>query len=79
MEFLRPPPDGSLCLKLAWVSPRSGRCLFVDAQGRRALETTLKHLARGQARGKLRVLPETAAPSGEDAWDQLIASLAGRR
>lgn len=79
MEFLRPPPDGSLCLKLAWVSPRSGRCLFVDAQGRRALDTTLKHLARGQARGKLRIVPETAAASGDDAWDQLIASLAGRR
>lgn len=79
MEFLRPPPDGSLCLKLAWVSPRSGRCLFVDAQGRRALDTTLKHLARGQARGKLRIVPETVATSGDDAWDQLIASLAGRR
>lgn len=75
MEFPRPPPDGSLRLKLAWVSPRSGRCLFVDAQGRRALDTTLKHLARG----KLRIVPPSPAPTGDEAWDQLIASLAGRR
>lgn len=79
MEFLRPPPDGSLCLKLAWVSPRSGRCLFVDAQGRRALDTTLKHLARGQARGQLRVVDDQAAGRSDDAWDTLIASLSGRR
>lgn len=78
MEFFRPPPDGSLCLKLAWVSPRSGRCLFVDAQGRRVLDTTLLHLARGQARGQLRLMP-TAASAAGDSWDQLIASLAGRR
>lgn len=80
MEFLRPPPDGSLCLKLAWISPRSGRCLFVDAQGRRALDTTLQHLARGQARGQLRVMAAAAgATAGHDDWDRLIAGLAGRR
>jgi hypothetical protein len=79
MEFLRPPPDGSLCLKLAWASPRTGRCLFVDAQGRRALDTTLKHLARGQARGQLRVVPEVASGRRDDVWDTLITSLSGRR
>ncbi|MCU0753769.1 MAG: DUF1631 domain-containing protein [Xanthomonadales bacterium] len=78
MEFLRPPPDGNLHLKLAWISPRSGRCLFVDARGRRALDTTLQHLARGQARGQLRVLPTDGPATEHDPWDQLIASLAGR-
>lgn len=79
MEFRRPPPDSNLRLKLAWVSPRSGRRLFVDARGRRALDTTLHHLARGQARGQVRILPPDGQRAAPDAWEQLIASLAGRR
>lgn len=78
MEFQRPPPEDSLCLKLAWISPLGGKRLFVDARGRRVLEASLAQLARGHASGWLRIRPELGRPPGEEAWDRLIAGLSGR-
>jgi len=61
--------------KLAWFSPVSGRCLFVNARGGRAEEMSLDDLARRIASGDVSVV--AAEPEGdvERAWKRIGNSL----
>lgn len=61
--------------KLAWFSPVSGRCLFVNARGARADEMSLDDLARRIAAGDVSVV--AAEPEGdvERAWKRIANSL----
>lgn len=73
-EFLLPGGRRSR-RKLAWFSPVSGRCLFVNARGARADDLSLDDLARRIAAGDVSVV--AAEPEGdvERAWKRIANSL----
>lgn len=62
--------------KLAWYSPRTGRCLFVNRHGIRTHETSIEHLAESMLSNKVRIAPPE--PQGsfiERALDSIISGL----
>lgn len=61
--------------KLAWFSPVSGRCLFVNARGARADEMTLDDLARRIAIGDVSVVEAEPEGDVERAWKRIANSL----
>jgi hypothetical protein len=69
-------PDGTLARrKLAWFSPASGRCLFVNTNGIRAEDHNLVELATALVRGTAReyVAPQTSLL--DRAWQAIAGSL----
>jgi hypothetical protein len=61
--------------KLAWFSPMSGRCLFVNARGARTDEMSLDDLARRIAAGDISVVRAEAEGDVEKAWKRITNSL----
>lgn len=62
-------PDGRpLRRKLAWFSPSTGRCLFVDSRGARTEDMDLTRLAHMIARGDAREWNERRASLVDRAW-----------
>ncbi len=61
--------------KLAWFSPVSGRCLFVNARGARAAELALDDLARKIVAGDVSVIAAESDGDVERAWKRIANSL----
>lgn len=61
--------------KLAWFSPMSGRCLFVNARGARTDEMSLDDLARRIAAGDIVVVRAETEGDVEKAWTRITNSL----
>ena len=68
--------DGNLSRrKLAWFSPTTGRCLFVNQRGVRAEDIDLTRLARLVARGEAREWREQRMSFIDRAWQAVARSL----
>jgi hypothetical protein len=68
--------DGNLSRrKLAWFSPTTGRCLFVNQRGSRAEDIDLTRLARLIARGEAREWREQKVSFIDRAWQAVARSL----
>lgn len=62
--------------KMAWYSPRTGHCLFVNRHGVRTHETSIEHLAQSMLADKVRVAPpEQKSSFVERALDGILTSL----
>jgi hypothetical protein len=61
--------------KLAWFSPMTGRCLFVNQRGARSEDRTLEQLARDMARGQARVAVEESTSLIDRAWKAITDTL----
>jgi len=73
-EFVQ--ADGSLALrKLAWFSPTTGRCLFVNQRGSRCEDIDLTRLARLIATGKAREHKEQRLSIVDRAWQAVARNL----
>lgn len=70
--------DGRLIrVKLAWRSPQSGICLFVDRRGRKMLELSAEDIRALVQQGTLTVLGDT--PIVDRAMDEMLQTLKGGR
>jgi len=68
--------DGNLMhQKLAWFSPATGRCLFVNQRGARADDMDLTRLARLISMGEAREWKEARASLVERAWQAIARNL----
>lgn len=68
--------DGGLIrVKLAWRSPQSGICLFVDRRGRKMLELSADDILALSRQGTLTVLGDT--PIVDRAMDEMLRILKG--
>jgi hypothetical protein len=68
--------DGNLSRrKLAWFSPTTGRCLFVNQRGSRTDDIDLTRLARLIARGEAREWREQRTTFIDRAWQAVARSL----
>ncbi len=74
-EFQRNQQGDTVRRKLAWFSPTTGRCLFVNQRGQRAEERTLVRLARDMVRGQIRLVTETQTSLVDRAWNALVGAL----
>ncbi|GMU42978.1 MAG: hypothetical protein AMXMBFR25_09640 [Lysobacterales bacterium] len=64
--------------KLAWYSPVTGNCLFVNARGGKVAERTIEDLARDLVRGNVKVVIEAPHESLIDrAWKGILSMLRG--
>lgn len=73
-EFIQ--ADGSMALrKLAWFSPATGRCLFVNQRGQRAEDMDLTGLARTIASGEAREWKEQRMSIIDRAWQAVARTL----
>lgn len=73
-EFVQ--PDGNLArYKLAWFSPGTGRCLFVNQRGARAADMDLTRLARLVATGEAREWKDERISLIERAWLSIARNL----
>ncbi len=61
--------------KLAWFSPMTGRCLFVNQRGARAEDKTLDQLARDVVRGHARAVVEERTTLIDRAWKTITDTL----
>jgi hypothetical protein len=69
-------PDGSVALrKLAWFSPGTGRCLFVNQRGGRVGDIDLTRLARLIAAGEVREWKEQRMSIVDRAWRAVARNL----
>ena len=74
-EFQRNQQGDTVRRKLAWFSPTTGRCLFVNQRGQRAEERTLARLARDMTRGQIRLVVETQTSLVDRAWNAIVGTL----
>jgi len=73
-EFVQ--PDGAVALrKLAWFSPTTGRCLFVNQRGARTEDIDLTRLARLIATGEAREWKEQRMSIVDRAWKAVARNL----
>ncbi|MDR6937152.1 DUF1631 family protein [Luteibacter sp. 3190] len=73
-EFVQ--PDGGIVLrKLAWFSPTTGRCLFVNQRGARTEDVDLTRLARLMANGEAREWKEQRLSIVDRAWRAVARNL----
>ncbi|MDQ0009733.1 hypothetical protein J2T07_001910 [Luteibacter jiangsuensis] len=73
-EFVQ--ADGSIVLrKLAWFSPTTGRCLFVNQRGGRSEDMDLTRLARLIANGEAREWKEQKMSIVDRAWQAVARNL----
>ncbi|MGE7137210.1 DUF1631 family protein [Luteibacter sp. NPDC031894] len=73
-EFIQ--PDGDIALrKLAWFSPGTGRCLFVNQRGGRTEDIDLTRLARLIASGEVREWKEQRMSIVDRAWRAVARNL----
>lgn len=58
--------------RMSWFSPVTGRCLFVNARGQRAGDTTLAWLAAELAAGRAGIAREPQASVIDAAWQAIL-------
>lgn len=61
--------------KLAWYSPRTGRCLMLNQRGSRCDETSINDLARGVANGRIRLPGDKPESLLDRAWKSILETL----
>ncbi|MBN8483097.1 MAG: DUF1631 family protein, partial [Xanthomonadales bacterium] len=61
--------------KLAWFSPVTGRCLFVNQRGARADERSMEQLARDLVRGQVRLHKPESSNFIDRAWQAIVSKL----
>ncbi len=61
--------------KLAWFSPVTGRCLFVNQRGARADERSMEQLARDLVRGQVRLHKPESTNFIDRAWQAIVSKL----
>ncbi len=61
--------------KLAWYSPRTGRCLMLNQRGSRCDETSINALARNVANGRTRLPGDAPEPLLDRAWKGILDTL----
>lgn len=73
-------PDGEVVRrKLAWFSPATGRCLFVNQRGARSDDMDLTRLARLVSTGEAREWREERVPLIDRAWQAVARALRRER
>ncbi len=71
-EFVRNQQGETVRRKLAWFSPVTGHCLFVNQRGARADDFTLELLAREMARGQARIAATESTSIIDRAWKAIV-------
>ena len=71
-EFVRNQQGETVRRKLAWFSPVTGHCLFVNQRGARTDDFTLELLAREMARGQARVAQVESTSIIDRAWKAIV-------
>jgi hypothetical protein len=61
--------------KLAWFSPVTGHCLFVNQRGARSDDRSLDQLARDMVRGQVRVASNEQGSLIDRAWKAIVGML----
>ena len=74
-EFVQNQQGVAVRRKLAWFSPLTGRCLFVNQRGQRSDERNLEQLARDMARGQVRLVVATQDSLIDRAWNAIVGAL----
>jgi len=77
-EFVKNQQGETVRRKLAWYSPMTGNCLFVNQRGARIEDLTLELLAREMARGQARVASAEPARFVDRAWKTIVDLLRPR-
>ncbi|WP_395684062.1 DUF1631 family protein [Dokdonella sp.] len=71
-EFVKNQQGETVRRKLAWYSPLTGHCLFVNQRGARTDDFTLELLAREMARGQARIADLEQPSLMDRAWKAII-------
>lgn len=74
-EFVQNQQGAVVRRKLAWFSPLTGRCLFVNQRGQRSDERSLEQLARDVARGQARLVVTQQDSLIDRAWNAIVGAL----
>jgi hypothetical protein len=74
-EFVRNQQGDTVRRKLAWFSPVTGHCLFVNQRGARLDDHTLEQVARDMARGQIRPVATGQGSLIDRAWKAIIGLL----
>ncbi|HEY6942770.1 DUF1631 family protein [Dokdonella sp.] len=74
-EFVRNQQGDTVRRKLAWFSPLTGHCLFVNQRGVRVDDHTLEQVARDMARGQIRPVASEQGSLIDRAWKAIIGLL----
>jgi hypothetical protein len=74
-EFVQNQQGDTVRRKLAWFSPVTGHCLFVNQRGARTEDFTMEILAREMARGQARVAVVESASLIDRAWKAIVDML----
>lgn len=64
--------------KLAWFSPVTGHCLFVNQRGARTEDRSLEQLARDMVRGQAKIANTTEGSMIDRAWKAIVDMLKRR-
>jgi len=71
-EFVKNQQGETVRRKLAWFSPLTGHCLFVNQRGARTDDFTLELLAREMARGQARIADLEQPSMIDRAWKAIV-------
>jgi len=71
-EFVKNQQGETVRRKLAWFSPMTGHCLFVNQRGARTDDFTLELLAREMARGQARIADTEQTSLIDRAWKAIV-------
>ncbi|MGN6518845.1 MAG: DUF1631 family protein [Dokdonella sp.] len=74
-EFVRNQQGDTVRRKLAWFSPVTGHCLFVNQRGARVDDHTLEQVARDMARGQIRPVVMEQGSLIDRAWKAIVGLL----
>ncbi|HVB83409.1 MAG TPA: DUF1631 domain-containing protein [Rhodanobacteraceae bacterium] len=74
-EFVQNQQGAVVRRKLAWFSPLTGRCLFVNQRGQRSDERNLEQLARDVVRGQVRLVVTQQDSLIDRAWSAIVGAL----
>lgn len=74
-EFVQNQQGAVVRRKLAWFSPLTGRCLFVNQRGQRSDERNLEQLARDVVRGQARLVVTQQDSLIDRAWSAIVGAL----
>jgi len=78
-EFVKNQQGETVRRKLAWYSPMTGNCLFVNQRGARIEDLTLELLACEMARGQARVASADRPRFVDRAWKTIVDLLRPRQ
>jgi len=74
-EFVQNQQGAVVRRKLAWFSPLTGRCLFVNQRGQRSDARNLEQLARDVVRGQARLVVTQQDSLIDRAWSAIVGAL----